>query len=147
MQAAIGVEQLAKLPSFGEARRRNWARLRAGVEELSGVFELPRATPGADPSWFGFLLLVRKGAKFTRNEVVKHLEDAKIQTRMLFGGNLLRQPAYLSLPKSAYRVVGDLAGADRLMNDCFFVGVYPGLADAHVDYVVDTLKRFVRQRA
>ena len=144
VQAAIGLEQLKKLDGFGAARRRNWKRLSDGVADLEKFFELPRATPGSDPSWFGFLLLVKRDAPFKRNDVVNFLEDRKIQTRMLFGGNLARQPAYLDLP-GRFRVSGTLAGADRLMNDAFFVGVYPGLADAQLDWMVDSFHAFAKR--
>ncbi len=147
LQAAIGVEQIAKLPDFGAARRRNWARLRAGLADLEEHLELPRATSGADPSWFGFLVLARKTAPFGRTELARFLEDRKIQTRMLFGGNLTKQPAYLDLRRPdglpPFRVVGDLAGADRLMEDAFFVGVYPGLTDPQLDHVVASFHDFV----
>ncbi len=146
LQAAIGYQQLAKLPSFVVARRRNWERLYAGIAPYEEFLELPEATPGSEPSWFGFLLLVREGAPFTRRDIVRFIEDRKIQTRMLFGGNLTRQPAYLHADPHGdhplFRSVGDLKGADRMMNDAFFLGVYPGLTDAHVDYMVDTVAAF-----
>jgi CDP-6-deoxy-D-xylo-4-hexulose-3-dehydrase len=149
IQAAIGCEQLKRLPGFVAARRRNWQRLREGFAAFEEHFELPSAAAGAEPSWFGFMPLVRPGAPFRRQEVVAFLEQRRIQTRMLFGGNLARQPAYLHLERSdglpALRVVGDLAGADRLMNDAFFLGVYPGLTDAHIDYIVETMREFVER--
>jgi CDP-6-deoxy-D-xylo-4-hexulose-3-dehydrase len=149
IQAAIGCEQLKRLPGFVAARRHNWQRLREGFAVFEEHFELPNAAAGAEPSWFGFMLLVRPGAPFKRQEAVTFLEQRRIQTRMLFGGNLARQPAYLHLERSdglpALRVVGDLAGADRLMNDAFFLGVYPGLSDAHIDYIVETMREFVER--
>jgi CDP-6-deoxy-D-xylo-4-hexulose-3-dehydrase len=149
IQAAIGCEQLKRLPGFVAARRHNWQRLRDGFAPFEEYFELPCAAVGAEPSWFGFMPLVRQGAPFKRREVVTFLEQRNIQTRMLFGGNLARQPAYLNLERSdglpALRVVGDLAGADRLMNDAFFLGVYPGLSDAHIDYIVETMREFVQR--
>lgn len=149
IQAAIGVQQLDKLPGFVEARRRNWARLYEGIAPYAEHLELPQATSGSEPSWFGFLLLVRQGAPFTRHEIVGHIEAQNVQTRMLFGGNLARQPAYLTAaPHGDYpvlRTIGDLSGADRIMNDAFFLGVYPGLSDAQVDYMVDAVTSFLRR--
>ncbi len=146
IQAAIGNEQLRKLPAFTAARRRNWNRLRAGVAALEEFFLLPRPTPGSDPSWFGFLLVVAPTAPFRRADAVRFLEDRKIQTRMLFGGNLVRQPAYRDLPTGAYRIAGALTGADRLMNDAFFIGVYPGLGEPEIDYMIESLHDLVKKR-
>jgi len=147
IQAAIGSEQLKKLPDFIAARRHNWQRLTDGFKAFEEFFELPQPTPGSNPSWFGFMPLVRPRAPFTRQELVNFFEDRQIQTRMLFGGNLTRQPAYLDLNaidgRSPFRIIGDLAGADRIMNDAFFLGVYPGLTDAHIDYVIETLADFL----
>ena len=142
MQAAVGVAQLDKLDGFIAARRKNFARLRAGLEGLQDIFVLPDATPGSNPSWFGFPLSVRPTAKFTRRDLVRHLDEKKIGTRQLFGGNLLRQPAYHGKPQ---RVAGDLPGADYIMRHTLWLGVYPGLSDAHIDHVIATLSRFVRQ--
>ncbi len=150
IQAAIGREQLKKLPDFIAARRRNWQRLAEGFRPFEEFFELPQPTPGAEPSWFGFMPLVRKDAPFTRQTIIGFFESRNIQTRMLFGGNLTRQPAYLELERTdgrpPFRVIGDLAGADRLMNDAFFLGVYPGLTDTHIDYVIETLADFMETR-
>ncbi len=142
MQAAVGIAQLDKLDGFVAARRGNFARLRAGLEHLQDVFVLPDATPGSEPSWFGFPLSVRPTARFTRRELVCHLDDHKIGTRQLFGGNLLRQPAYQGKPQ---RVVGDLPGADYIMRHTLWLGVYPGLTDAHIDHVIDTVSQFVKK--
>lgn len=136
MQAAVGVAQLRKLSGFVAARRRNFQRLYEGLRGLEEFFILPEATAGAEPSWFGFPLAVRPGAPFTRAQVVRHLEAHKIGTRLLFGGNLVRQPAYRGRP---YRVVGDLANSDFVMNRVFWIGVYPGLSPQMLDYVVETL--------
>lgn len=144
MQAAVGVAQLKKLPAFIDARRRNWRRLRDGLDDLQHVFALPEPTPHSDPSWFGFLLSVRPDAPFTRHDLVRHLTDRRIGTRLLFGGNLLRQPAYQDVP---HRVVGDLAHTDAAMRHAFWVGVYPGLSDAMIDYLLETVHAFVRQPA
>lgn len=139
MQAAVGVAQLDKLDDFIAARRRNWRRLRDGLAGLESVLVLPVPTPRSDPSWFGFALTVRPEAPFTRRALVQHLEDRKIATRLLFGGNLLRQPAFRDVP---HRVVGTLDNTDRVMHGTFWVGVYPGLTDPMIDYVVDTIVQF-----
>jgi len=148
IQAAIGEQQLQKLPDFIAARRRNWERLYAGIAPFEEFLELPQPTPGAEPSWFGFLLLVRPEAPFTRKDIVRFIEERKIQTRMLFGGNLARQPAYLTADAhgdhALFRVVGDLPGADRMLNDAFFLGVYPGLGEAQLDYMIATVAAFFK---
>jgi CDP-6-deoxy-D-xylo-4-hexulose-3-dehydrase len=141
MQAAVGVSQLDKLDGFIAARRENFARLRAGLGLLEDVLVLPDATPGSNPSWFGFPLSVRPTARFTRRDLVRHLDEKKIGTRQLFGGNLLRQPAYHGRPQ---RVAGDLPGADYVMRHTLWLGVYPGLTEAHVDHVIATITAFVR---
>lgn len=140
MQAAVGVAQLAKLSSFVEARRRNWQLLYDGLRPLEDVLLLPRATEGSEPSWFGFPITVRDDAPFDRNALVRHLEDRKIATRLLFGGNLTRQPAYEDVE---FRVVGTLANSDVVMNRSFWIGVYPGLTEAMIAFVVSELERFV----
>jgi CDP-6-deoxy-D-xylo-4-hexulose-3-dehydrase len=141
MQAAVGVAQLKKLPTFIEIRKRNWRYLYEGLEPLEEYLKLPKAAPNSDPSWFGFLITVRQGAPFSRNDLVSFLESRKIGTRLLFGGNLTRQPAYQSL---AYRVVGALTNTDVVMNRTFWVGVYPGLTKAHLDYVVEVIHEACR---
>lgn len=141
MQAAVGVSQLKKLPAFIAARQRNWQRLREGLSALAEFLILPEPTPGSEPSWFGFALTVRPSAPFSRAALIRHLEGRKIGTRLLFGGNLLRQPAYRDVPR---RVVGDLANTDLVMTNTFWIGVYPGLTDIMIDYVVDTVATFVR---
>jgi CDP-6-deoxy-D-xylo-4-hexulose-3-dehydrase len=142
MQAAVGVAQLPKLPRFIEARRRNFRTLYEGLRELEEFFLLPEATPGSEPSWFGFPIAVRPEAPFSRTQVVEFLERRKIATRQLFGGNLIRQPAYAGVK---YRVVGDLTNTDFVMNQVFWIGVYPGLTGAHLDYVLTTFRELVRQ--
>lgn len=136
MQAAIGLAQLKKLPGFVETRRRNFARLYEGVRDLEEYFVLPEATPHSEPSWFGFPVAVRPGAPFTRSEVVAHLEAHKIATRLLFGGNLVRQPLYKDVE---YRVAGELKNADFVMENVFWIGVYPGLCESAVNYMIETL--------
>ncbi len=142
MQAAVGVAQLQKLPAFVAARRENFAFLRAGLQDLDECFVLPEATPGSAPSWFGFPLAVRPEAPFSRNVLVEHLERAKIGTRLLFGGNLVRQPAYREVP---HRVAGSLGNTDFVMNQVFWVGVYPGLDRLRLQYVLDTIHDFVHR--
>ena len=141
MQAAVGVAQLKKLPAFIEARRRNFKALYHGLKDLEEHFILPEATPGSEPSWFGFPIAVRPGVPFTRNEAVGFLEKHKIATRLLFGGNLVRQPAYRDVK---YRVGGELKNSDFVMNQVFWVGVYPGLSQASLAYVVDVLHKSTR---
>jgi CDP-6-deoxy-D-xylo-4-hexulose-3-dehydrase len=138
MQAAVGVAQLKKLPAFIEARRRNFAYLKAGLQDrnVEEHFVLPEATPNSDPSWFGFPLLLRETAPFSRNALIEFLNERKIGTRQLFGGNLVRQPAYADLN---YRVVGDLGTSDRVMNQAFWIGVYPGLTQPMLDYVLQSI--------
>ena len=136
MQAAVGVSQLKKLPAFIQKRRENFNYLYQRLSELQDFFILPQATPSSNPSWFGFPIYVRPEAAFTRDEVVRWLEDHKIATRLLFGGNLIRQPAYRN---QKYRVVGDLKRADEVMHRVFWIGVYPGLTTPMLDYVSDML--------
>ena len=134
LQAAAGVAQLKKLPAFVAARKRNFSVLRQGLRNLEEFLVLPQATANTDPSWFGFPILVREAAPFTREQVVNHLEEKQIATRGLFGGNLVRQPAYQDVP---HRVVGELKNSDRVMNQLFWIGVYPGLTQAMLDYVIE----------
>ena len=143
MQAAVGVSQLEKLDGFIAARRRNFQALREGLSGLSEVFLLPEATEGSDPSWFGFPIAVRPESGLRRDEVTAWLESRKIQTRLLFGGNLVRQPAY---ENTDYRVVGDLANTDFVMNQVFWIGVYPGLTTEMIDYVVQSLSEVANRR-
>jgi len=138
MQAAVGVAQLKKLPAFIEARRRNFRLLYEGLKDLEEFFILPQATPGSEPSWFGFPLALRPEAPFTRDAVVRYLEKHKIATRLLFGGNLIRQPAYREVP---YRVVRELKNSDFVMSHVFWIGVYPGLSPAMLDYALEVFHR------
>jgi CDP-6-deoxy-D-xylo-4-hexulose-3-dehydrase len=139
IQAAIGREQLHKLDRFVSARRANHAFLVKALQPFEEFIHLPRATPHSEPSWFGFLIVVRDGAPFTKVDLVRHLESRQVQTRQLFGGNLLRQPAFKNIQR---RVVGHLNNTDKIMNDAFFVGVYPGLTPAMLDYVAATFADF-----
>lgn len=154
MQAAVGCAQLEKLDAFGAARRENWRYFREALAGLENVFILPEATEGADPSWFGFMLTVREGAPFAREEIVRHLEAKRIQTRMLFAGNLVRQPALKALAECAvanglprpYRIAGELTRTDRVMNGSFWIGVYPGLTSEMREYVAAEIKAFAAAR-
>ena len=144
MQAAIGCAQLEKLPVFIEARKRNWKQLREGLAGLEHAFILPEPTPNADPSWFGFLLTVTETAGFSRHELVSRLEQRGIQTRMLFSGNLIKHPCFDDLRKenAGYRVVGRLDQTDRIMNRSFWVGVYPGMTEAMIAFMLDEIRKF-----
>lgn len=144
MQASVGVAQLKKLPQFIAARKRNYSALRAGLRDLQEFFVLPEATPNSDPSWFGFPLLVRPDAPFSRTELIRFLEERKIASRALFGGNLTRQPAYADV---RYRVIGDLRNSDLVMNQLFWVGVYPGITSHMVNYVLEIFHQFASQRS
>jgi CDP-6-deoxy-D-xylo-4-hexulose-3-dehydrase len=140
MQAAIGTEQLKKLPLFIEKRKHNFHSLLLGLQKYRKFFVLPQVTPHSEPSWFGFPILVREEAPFTRDEIVHHLEENKIATRMLFGGNLIQQPAYANMK---YRQVGSLENTDRVMNNLFWIGVYPGLTDAMIQYSLQKFDEFM----
>jgi CDP-6-deoxy-D-xylo-4-hexulose-3-dehydrase len=131
MQAAIGVAQLEKLPEFTAARRYNYARLRELLTPIESVLIMPEATPGSDPSWFGFLMTVRDGAPVTRGALVAALEAGRVQTRMLFAGNMTRQPVFdgMRARGTGFRIVGELTNTDRIMNDAFWIGVYPGMSE------------------
>lgn len=152
MQAAVGYAQLEKLPQFIEARKRNWTLLRDGLSNLADYFILPESTPNSDPSWFGFLLTVKESAGFTRDQVVAHLERAGIQTRMLFAGNLVKHPCFDAMRHSGkgYRIVStsqpiapstfQLTNTDRIMDGSFWVGVYPGMREEQLEFMVEALR-------
>ena len=144
LQAAVGVAQLKKLPSFVERRRHNFARLREALADMEEFFILPTATEHANPSWFGFLLTCRKGVR--RAEIVRFIEEHGIQTRMLFAGNLTKHPCFdeMRAAGKGYRIAGELTQTDRIMNDTFWLGVYPGLTDEKIDYMAQTVKDAVR---
>jgi len=143
MQASVGVAQLEHLDDFIAARRRNFNILREGLRDVEEFFVLPEATPNSEPSWFGFLLTVRETAPFTRNEIVKHLNDCKIGTRLLFAGNLTRQPY---MQGRNYRIHGELKNTDRIMSNTFWTGVYPGLDDDQLGYVLSVIHDFCRAK-
>ena len=141
IQAAIGLAQLDRLDSFIELRRRNWQYLSNGLKGLEEFLLLPKASENSEPSWFGYALTVKPASPKSRNQIVQELNDKKIGTRLLFGGNLLRQPAFIDTPR---RVVGDLANTDRIMNDSFWVGVWPGLSTQMLDYIIETLHKILK---
>jgi CDP-6-deoxy-D-xylo-4-hexulose-3-dehydrase len=143
MQAAVGVAQLDKLDGFIQARNSNFNKIYAGLKDLQEFLILPEATKNSEPSWFGFPITVRKDAPFTRFELVQHIESRRIGTRQLFGGNLLRQPAYL---KSPMRVVGDLANADFITENTFWIGVYPGLTKEMISYMLQEIQGFISEK-
>ena len=136
MQAAIGCEQLKKIPEFIKKRQHNWARLREGLAPVADKIILPEAAENSEPSWFGFLITLRPNIGVKRNDVVKYLEQRNIQTRLLFSGNLIRHPCFDQIRgTAAYRVVGSLQISDYIMNNTFWVGVYPGMTDEMIDYM------------
>ena len=147
MQAAIGCAQLEKIHLITKQRRENWKRLREGLDGLSGLI-LPEPQQNSMPSWFGFLISVKEDAGFSRNELTGYLESRKIQTRNLFAGNLLRHPAFDEMRKGqrGYRVVGELKNTDFIMRDAFWLGVYPGMTDDMLQYMIDSVKEFVRSK-
>lgn len=144
MQAAVGCAQLAKFPTFVEKRRHNFDRLRAALEEVEDKLILPEPCPNSKPSWFGFLLTCREGVD--KNKVVQYIEDHGVQTRMLFAGNIVKQPCFDEMRASGkgYRVVGDLAVTDRIMKDTFWLGVYPGMTDEKIDYMAKVIKEALK---
>jgi dTDP-4-dehydro-2,6-dideoxy-D-glucose 3-dehydratase len=142
LQAALGLSQLAKLDAFCAARRRNWRRLREGLDGVPHLL-LPEATPRSDPSWFGFAITVEPEAPFSRAEFVDFLEGRRIGTRRLFAGNLTRHPAYIGQP---HRVAGELVNSDVITDQTFWIGVYPAITDEMIDYVVSSVKEFVEGR-
>jgi CDP-6-deoxy-D-xylo-4-hexulose-3-dehydrase len=143
LQAAIGLAQLEKLPQFISARQRNYKRYAEALFPYKDRITFIRPIPNSDPSWFLFFMIVQNRSPFTRKELVGYLEEHKIQTRMLFGGNLIRQPAY---KYTSYRIVGDLKNTDKIMFDGFGVGIYPGLRDEQIQYVVHMLKSFFEKK-
>ena len=146
MQAAIGVEQLKKFPTFMEARKRNWKRLRKKLETISDKVILPEAAENSEPSWFGFLLSVREGVGLKRDEIIRYLEAHNIQTRLLFSGNLIKHPCFDQIRGTdAYRVAGELKITDFVMYNSFWVGVYPGMTDEKIDYMAKVIVEAVGQ--
>lgn len=136
IQAAIGLQQLKKVPAFTERRIHNFNRLKNGLKSIENRLILPEATLNSEPSWFGFILTVRDGNKNSRNRITEYLEKNKIQTRMLFAGNLIKQPAFIGVE---YRLASDLKNTDKILHDTFLVGVYPGLTDEMIDYMCEKI--------
>ncbi len=143
MQAAIGTAQIDKLASFCDRRRNNFARYARFLAPHQRHLILPEATAGADPAWFAYVVAVRPEAPFTRNDLVAHLNQHRVETRNIFAGNMIRQPAFASLEPGAYRVAGELPNTDFVMNNAFFLGTYPGLTDAMLDVVFASIEEFM----
>lgn len=144
MQAAVGVEQLKKFPSFIERRKHNWERLHKALEPLSDKLILPEPALNSDPCWFGFIISVRPESGIKRNKITRYIEEHNVQTRLLFSGNLIKHPCFDSIRGTdKYRVVGDLENTDFVMNNSFWIGVYPGMTDAMIDYMVQVIKEAV----
>jgi CDP-6-deoxy-D-xylo-4-hexulose-3-dehydrase len=144
LQAGLGLSQLPKLPDFVAARKRNWQRLRAGLEGVRGLL-LPEATPGSDPSWFGFVITLTADARYDRTDLVRFLNSRKIGTRLLFASNLLRHPAYQH--DVEHRVSGELTNADIITDRTFWIGCYPGVTTEMIDYMVASILEFTEQNA
>ena len=140
MQAAVGCEQLKKFPGFIEKRKRNWKRLRSAWESVSDKLILPEPAENSDPSWFGFLISVRPDSGLKRNEITKYIEEHNVQTRLLFSGNLIKHPCFDQIRNTnKYRVAGELIQTDFVMNNTFWVGVYPGMTDEMIDYMAKVI--------
>ncbi|SFO91878.1 lipopolysaccharide biosynthesis protein RfbH [Hydrogenimonas thermophila] len=146
MQAAVGVAQLEKFPQFVQKRKENFQKLYDGLKDIE-EFILLEPQPNSDPSWFGFMITLKDGVKFSRNELAEYLENNNIQTRNLFAGNMLRHPMFESLEKDKdYRVIGNLPNTDKIMNDSFWVGVYPGMSSEAIDYMVTKIREFINEK-
>lgn len=146
MQAAIGCAQLEKFPEFVEKRKENFKKLYDGLKSVEDKIILPKATEGSDPSWFGFLMTLKDEVDFSRNDLVEHLEKNNIQTRNLFAGNITRHPCFDNLKEGVdYRIVGVLKNTDKIMNDSFWIGLYPGMSDEAIAFMVDSIVEFVKR--
>lgn len=145
MQAAIGVAQLDKLDQFTDARQKHFTQLHRGLKDLTKYFILPQKYTTSNPSWFGFLITLREDTPFSRNDIVNYLEEQHIQTRNLFAGNITRQPLFQTLTEGKeYRIAGDLSQTDRLMNDAFWIGVYPGMSEEAIAYMIECIHECVK---
>ena len=146
MQAAIGCEQLKKFPTFIERRRHNWERLYKALQEIQDKIILPVPAENSRPSWFGFLISVKSESGIKRNDVTKYIEEHNIQTRLLFSGNLIKHPCFDQIRDTdAYRVVDSLENTEFIMNNTFWVGVYPGMTDKMIDYIAQVIKEAVKR--
>lgn len=141
LQAAVGVEQLKKFPSFIERRRHNWERLHKALECIQDKIILPEPAENSRPSWFGFLISVRPETGIERNKITRYIEEHNVQTRLLFSGNIIKHPCFDQIRDTdAYRVSGDLSETEFVMNNTFWVGVYPGMTDVMIDYMAEIIK-------
>jgi CDP-4-dehydro-6-deoxyglucose reductase, E1 len=146
MQVAVGVSQLKKLPDFIKQRRENFKKLYKGLKDLK-EFTLVESQPGSDPSWLGFLITPKDNLSFCRNDIVEYLESHNIQTRNLFAGKMLRHPMFVDLEENQdYRTIGTLKHTDKIMNDSFWIGLYPGMKDEVIDFMIRTICDFVKDR-
>ena len=147
MQAAVGCAQIEKFPSFVQRRRQNFKKLYDGLKDIKELI-LVKTQPNSEPSWFGFMMTVADGVKFSRNELSEHLEKAGIQTRNLFAGNMIRHPLFAELKLGEdYKISGELKNTDKIMNDSFWVGVYPGMSDEKIEYIIKVIKEFISAKS
>ncbi len=147
MQAAVGVAQLEKFPKFVEKRKENHKRLLNGLQGLEEYISIQKATPNSNPSWFGFLITVNDDMKFTRNDISMFLEDNKIQTRNLFAGNILKHPLFDNMIENKdYRTIGNLQNTDKIMNNSFWIGLYPGMGDDAINYMIKKIREFIKNK-
>jgi len=147
MQAAVGVEQLKKFPEFIKRRQENWKRLydALATSDVKDKLILPEAAKNSNPSWFGFVISVKPENKKSRNEVTRYIEEHNVQTRLLFSGNLIKHPCFDQIRNTdAYRVVGDLSNTEYIMNNTFWIGVYPGMTDKMIDYMAQVIREAIR---
>ena len=143
MQAAVGCAQIEKFPSFVQHRRQNFKKLYDGLKDIKELI-LVKTQPHSEPSWFGFMMTVADGAKFSRNELSEHLEKAGVQTRNLFAGNMIKHPLFVDLKLGVdYKISGELKNTDKIMKDSFWVGVYPGMSDEKIGYIIKVIKEFI----
>lgn len=146
MQAAVGVEQLKKFPGFIKIRQQNWKYLKEQLHDLSDVLILPEAAENSEPSWFGFLISVKPESGLDRNKVTRYIEEHNVQTRLLFSGNIIRHPAFDQIRGTdAYRVAGGLKNSDFIVNNTFWIGVYPGMTKDKLDYMIEMVHEAVKQ--